>query len=76
MERGLLQRIQPKMTECINCNWCGAIANPTLPYIVIKDIFEIMRKSVQLKQATCPICNGKLMRDAIWTEKNINSCYI
>lgn len=72
MEGGSLQRIQLEMTECTNCSWRGTIANPTLPdlYIAIKDRFEIMRKCVQLKQATCPICNGKLKRDAIWTEKN------
>lgn len=69
MEEGL-QRIQLETTECTNCNWRGTIANPTLPdlYIMLEDRFELMRKSAQLKQVTCPICNGKLKRDAIWVE--------
>lgn len=65
-----LQRIQLETTECTNCNWRGTIANPTLPdlYLMFEDRFELMRKSAQLKQVTCPICNGKLKRDAIWVE--------
>lgn len=65
-----LQRIQLETTECTNCNWRGTIANPTLPdlYIMLEDRFELMRKCAQLKQVTCPICNGKLKRDAIWVE--------
>lgn len=69
MDEGL-QRIQLETTECTNCNWRGTIANPTLPdlYIMLEDRFELMRKCAQLKQVTCPICNGKLKRDAIWVE--------
>ena len=69
MDEGL-QRIQLEITECTNCNWRGTIANPTLPdlYIMLEDRFELMRKCSQLKQVTCPICNRKLKRDAIWVE--------
>lgn len=65
-----LQRIQLETTECTNCGWRGTIANPTLPdlYLMLEDRFELMRKSAQLKKVTCPICNGRLKRDAIWVE--------
>lgn len=64
------QRIVLETTGCTNCNWQGIIANPTQPdlYLSLSKRFEIMNKSTQLKQVTCPICNGKLKRFAIWVE--------
>ncbi|MDL2301635.1 hypothetical protein LJC58_04680, partial [Lachnospiraceae bacterium OttesenSCG-928-D06] len=65
------QRVGIEKTECTMCEWNGNIANPTLPdlYLMIPDRFELMRKSLELNQVTCPKCNNKLKRFAIWVDQ-------
>ncbi|MCB5951016.1 hypothetical protein LI951_02940 [Enterococcus sp. BWT-B8] len=68
---GQWQRVHLENSFCTNCNWKGIIANPTDPdlYLALPERFELMRKSAELKRATCPVCQGEIARFAIWAEK-------
>lgn len=68
---GAWRRIQLEFTECEFCGWKGQIANPTIPdlYIAIPERVEALNRALNLPVVSCPKCENKLNRHAIWVEK-------